>query len=114
MYSKWEALQLQTRRRLLEDFADAAKYISVSRLTNQYWNRIEFIRIFSCQINQTNFKNTNLSEGEALVKDVIQHNAMERGFLQEEVHANGCVVTDVELSDLKETTTVRQATYWSL
>ena len=39
---------------------------------------------------------------------------MEGGLLQEEVHADGSVVTDVEFTDLEEPTAVAETTDWSL
>lgn len=51
---------------------------------------------------------TYLSEVPALVEDVIQHDAVERGFFQEEVHSNWSVVADVEFPDFEEATAVAQ------
>jgi hypothetical protein len=45
---------------------------------------------------------TDLSEVIALVEDVVKHDPVEGGLLQEEVHAYWCVVADVKLADLQE------------
>lgn len=45
-----------------------------------------------------------------MIEDKVQHNAVERSLLQKEVHADGSIVTDIKLADLKEPTTVPEAT----